>query len=338
MYLFKSQQKLEKRGITMKKILLITFIISAFMLLLPLGAVTTSSKSIQATTIKTDEIKTSITQSTSFKVLDTATNTITEMTAKDYIFGVVAAEMPALYETEALKAQAVAAYTFACCRKVENSEKEYDITNDHTTDQSFITEEQARIRWGDKANEYINKIKGAVEDTADYMITYNGKPITAVYHAISSGKTESSKDIWNFELEYLTAVSSEGDKLATNYISEASFTAEELKQKLSDSVEFSGEPKDFFTNITRTDSGSVKSIMVCSQELTGSKLREKLELRSSNFSVNFADDKFTFTVYGYGHGVGMRQNGANFIAKQGSNFKEILRHYYKSCKIEKIKN
>jgi len=322
----------------MRKILFVTFIISTFMLLLPLGAVNNSSKTISATTVKTDEIKTSKTQSTSFKVYDSSSNNITEMDTKDYIFGVVAAEMPALYETEALKAQAVAAYTFACCRKAENAQKDYDITTDHTTDQSFITEEQARERWGDKADEYIKKIKSAVEDTADLMITYNGKPITAVYHAISSGKTENSKDIWNYELDYLRSVSSEGDKLAPNYMSEAVFTADELKEKLADTAELSGEPTNYFGSCSRTEAGTVKKILVCQKEITGSKLRELLELRSSNFTVNYKDEKFTFTVYGYGHGVGMSQNGANYMAKQGCNFEEILTHYYTGCKVEKVKN
>jgi stage II sporulation protein D len=169
------------------------------------------------------------------------------------------------------------------------------------------------------------------------MITYKGTPITAVYHAISSGKTESAKDIWNAELDYLVPVSSEGDKLATNYISEVEFTAKELKERLSDKAELSGEAKDYFSNLVRTKSGTVLKVNVCGQELKGSLVRELLELRSSNFTVEYRDEKFVFSVYGYGHGVGMSQNGANYMAKQGSTFEEILTHYYTGCKVEKVK-
>ena len=168
------------------------------------------------------------------------------------------------------------------------------------------------------------------------MITYESKPITAVYHAISSGKTEDAKDIWGTEYPYLKPVSSEGDKLSKDYISEASFSVEELKSKLSSDAEFSSSPANFFGKISRTDSGVVKEIEVCGKALKGARIRTLLDLRSSNFEVKYEAEKFVFTVYGYGHGVGMSQNGANYMAKQGSDFKEILCHYYKDCKVEKV--
>ena len=160
----------------MKKILFAVFLISALMLLLPLGTVKNSSKIISASAVKNDEIKIPKKQSTSFKVYNAENDEIKELNSEDYIFGVVAAEMPALYETEALKAQAIAVYTFACCRKAENADKDYDITTDPACDQSYISEQEARARWGDKADEYINKIKSAVNETTDYMITYKGTP------------------------------------------------------------------------------------------------------------------------------------------------------------------
>lgn len=318
----------------MKKILGFTVLIAILMLLLPLGLLKPEQKVISTSAVVTDKLDTNteIKKSESFKVL--IDGEITEMSADDYIFGVVAAEMPALYHEEALKAQAVAAYTFACCRKAANTNNEYDITADHTVDQSFITEAKAREKWGDNAEQYIEKIKNAVKATSGLVITHNGNIITAAYHAISSGKTEDCKNVWGGERAYLKPVISEGDKLTANYISEKIFTAEELKQKLKDKVTFEGEAKSYFGKAVCTASGTVTEIPVCKKILSGFELQKALDLKSACFEVSYKDGSFTFTVYGAGHGVGMSQNGANFMAKQGSDFKEILTHYYTDCKIE----
>ena len=267
--------------------------------------------------------------------MNTEDGKITEISIEDYIIGVVSAEMPALYEEEALKAQAVAAYTFASQRKNENASKEYDITNNHTVDQSFITEEEMKKKWGEAYETYYEKIKTAVKAVSGYMVCYDKKPIVAVYHAISSGKTEDSKDIWGDEFPYLKPVSSEGDKLNKDYLSEVSFTPEEIRNKLSNEAEFTGDESGYFGEIKRTDSGVIKEISVCGKKLTGARIRTLLDLRSSNFSIEFKDGKYCFSVLGYGHGVGMSQSGANYMAKQGSNFKEILTHYYTGCEVLK---
>lgn len=319
----------------MKKLLGFTVFIAIAMLLLPLGVLKNKKTVISASTIVVDEpIKTErpeALKTQTFKVL--INGEILELSSKDYIFGVVAAEMPALYHEEALKAQAVAAYTFACCRKAANCDKEYDITADHTVDQSFITEQKAREKWGGNADIYIEKIKKAVNDTDGLVITCNGELITAAYHAISSGKTEDCKNVWGGERPYLKSVSSEGDKLAANYISQAVFSQDELKEKLKNEIPLNGEPENYFGKATRTDSGTVTKITVCNKEITGYKLQKALELRSANFEVECKDNSFIFTVYGAGHGVGMSQNGANFMAKQGSSYQEILKHYYTGCEI-----
>lgn len=319
----------------MKKILGFTVFIAVLMLLLPLGVLKPEQEAISASVGITDkpDKKTEITKAESFKVL--IGDEITEMTAEDYIFGVVAAEMPALYHEEALKAQAVAAYTFACCRKAANIDKEYDITTDHTVDQSFISEADSKEKWGENADQYITKIKKAVEATKGLVVTYNGEIITAAYHAISSGKTEDSKNVWGGERAYLKPVVSEGDKLAANYITESVFTADELKEKLKSLVTFKGEPQSYFGKAIVTDSKTVTEIKVCDGKLSGFELQKALDLKSACFEASYKDGSFVFTVYGAGHGVGMSQNGANYMAKQGSSFKEILTHYYTGCKIEK---
>ncbi len=321
----------------MRKITGLAVLLAMAMLLLPLKVLSTGQSFIPVSTVQENISKTPTENIDTFKVYNPETEKTEEIPRKEYLFGVVAAEMPALYHEEALKAQAVAAYTYACSRKAQNSGKAYDITTDHTLDQNYITKAAATEKWGDNADEYIKKIENIVSETDGYMITYNGSPITAVYHAISSGKTEDCKNVWGSERPYLKAVISEGDKLAKGYISKAEFDAELIKEKFADIENFSAEPDNWFKSLKRTSSGTVSQITLCGKTLTGSEVRSALDLRSSNFEIEYKDKKFMFTVYGYGHGVGMSQSGADYMAKQGCDFKEILSHYYTDCKIEQIK-
>lgn len=313
----------------MKKTAVISLIMVLLMLLLPLGALGKET----ATPVKETAALVKEPSEETFKVL-LNNGKIEELKAEDYILGVVSAEMPALYEEEALKAQAVAAYTYTLCKQKQNKTEEYDITADYTKDQSYITAEEAKTKWGDKAEEYTEKIKKAVKEVKNYVITYNGEPINAVYHAISGGKTESCEDVWGKDLPYLKSVLSEWDKLGKNYATSATFSAQDLKTKFPE-TEFSGEESSYFNSIKRTNAGRIKEICLCDKTLSGEDVRSALDLRSANFTVEYKDGNFVFTVYGYGHGVGMSQNGANEMAKQGSDFKEILKYYYTGCKIEK---
>lgn len=260
---------------------------------------------------------------------------VLEVAVKDYIFGVVAAEMPALYENEALKAQAVAAYTFACYRLQNNTDAEYDITADGETAQCFITREEAAARWSEKTDEYTKKLDSCITAVEDQWLSYNGAPIFAAYHAISSGTTNACADVWGKDLPYLNEVESLGDQLANGFLSEAAFTTDELCEKLKDIASPAGEPQNYFTDINTTENGYVKSITYCGKQTTGSAICKAMGLRSSNFKISFADGSFTFTVKGYGHGVGMSQTGANYMAEQGSSYEEILLHYYKGATLEK---
>lgn len=260
---------------------------------------------------------------------------VLQLSTKDYIFGVVAAEMPALYHEEALKAQAVAAYTFACYQKANNTNTKYDISADPKTAQCFITRDEAKAKWGEKADEYEQKIDNCISEVKNQWLSFEGKPIFAAYHAISSGVTNSSADVWGKDLAYLKSVDSIGDRLANKYLSEAVFSAEELAKKLKDINKPSGEAQNYFSDIITTDSGYVKEITYCKKQTTGAVISDALGLRSSNFEVSFADGNFKFTVKGYGHGVGMSQTGADYMAQQGSSYKEILLHYYSGAVLEK---
>ncbi len=321
----------------MRKITGLAVLIAMLLLLLPLKALSTPQTAIQTSTVENNQTVPKTEKIDSFKVYNPESEQTEKIERKEYIFGVVAAEMPALYHEEALKAQAVAAYTYAYCRKTNNSKKEYDITTDPTLDQNYISKEQAKEKWGDNADKYIEKLEKIIEETDGYLITCNGNPITAVYHAISSGKTEDCKNVWGSELSYLKPVSSESDKLAKGYKSTTKFSGEEIKEKLSAEFDLSGQASDWFSGISRTKSGTVSNISVCGKKTSGHEIRKLLNLRSANFDIKYEDDSFIFTVYGYGHCVGMSQSGADYMAKQGSDFKEILTHYYTDCKVEKQK-
>lgn len=272
-------------------------------------------------------------KSETIRVLRRESGEIEEMKVEDYLFSVVAAEMPALYETEALKAQTVAAYTYAMC-KAAKSEGDYDITDDSSIDQAFIPYDEAMAKWGENASTYEEKIRAAVKSVLYEKVTYDGKLILAAYHAISSGRTENAADTWGGNYAYLTSVDSSGDKLSPNYLSTAEFTADELKEKLSEYATLSGDGSGWIGEISRTETGTVLTAVIGGKSISGGNIRKALSLRSANFDVAFSSGKFTFTVRGYGHGIGMSQYGAHYLAMQGKNYKEILLHYYPGCKIE----
>ena len=316
----------------MKKVFSLAVLVICSLLLLPLTALKQQNKAVSAISPKVTETA----ENETFRIYNTKTQETEKMDVKDYLFGVLAAEMPANYNAEALKAQAVAAYTFALYRKNENQNKTYDLTDNYLTDQSFITKAEARSRWGSKAEEYTEKFENVLKETENYAITYNNEPILAVYHAISYGKTEDAENVWGKEYPYLKSAASYGDKLCDGYITTLSVNEEKFKEILESQVSLNGEPQNYIGKTDRTNAGTVKTLEICNTEIRGSKLRELFSLRSSNFQIEYKDGNFNFTVYGYGHAVGLSQNGAEYMANEGSDFKQILNHYYKNCKIEKI--
>lgn len=271
-------------------------------------------------------------------VLDFTTNETFEVTFKDYLFGVVAAEMPMTYEDEALKAQTVTAYTYTLYTISKNTNEEYDISTDSSTFQGYISREKAREKWGDKADQYEKRLDGIIADVQGIYICLNGSPIMAVYHAISGGKTEGCENVWGTSLPYLAPKESLGDLLATDYLSSVTVSPDNLKEAFKDKCEFSGEAKDYIGKITKTDSGYVKQIQVGNTALSGTEFRKALNLRSANFDVAYTGGNFTFSVRGYGHGVGLSQNGANYMAQQGNTYTEILNWYYTGCVLQRTES
>ncbi len=308
------------------------------MLLCPIFAIQKSDKDTKnAEPAKT--VSASASDEKTFSVKMSEDGKIKKIGVKEYVFGVVAAEMPMEYKEEALKAQAVAAYTYALYKSEEaaNAGRNYDLGDSGSDSQCFITRKAAREKWGEKADEYEKKLDKIVAKTSGSAILYDGKPILAAYHAISAGKTENASEIWGGEYPYLKTVDSVGDLLNPDYLTQVSVTAEEFAEKLKDkSIDFSGDPTGYLGEKKCSSVGSVIKIAVCGKEISGEEMRAAFGLRSADFDAAFEDGKFVFTVRGYGHGVGMSQYGAERMAEDGSNYIEILSAYYTGCKLGKV--
>ncbi len=263
--------------------------------------------------------------------LKTKNNEIIKIDASDYLLGCVAAEMPISYHEEALKAQTVAAYTYAL-RKKANSKNDYDITDDYKTDQCYIADEELKTRWGDNYGQNKEKLEKIIKSVEGEWVCFDKNPALTVYHAISSGKTYDAKEVWGQDIKYLKSVDSSFDKMEKNYKTVQKFNKEEFLKLLELDEKIKSVKID---NLERTKNGRVKSFQISGEKISGVTAMQKLNLRSDNYSVDTDDENVIFTVLGYGHGVGMSQTGANAMAKNGSNYKEILHHYYSGCSIEK---
>ncbi len=239
-----------------------------------------------------------------------------------YVIGVVGGEMPALFEIEALKAQAVAARTYQIYQmQAQHSE---DILYD--VGQVYLTKAELMEKWGDDFEVYYSRIADAVLATEGEIMVYDNEPILAAFHAQSGGMTESSALVWGGELPYLQSVSSLWDMDTADYETTVFFTEAELYERLEGILEES-ESLSFLVQ-SRSEAGYVLEILVGDVLLSGGELRELLGLRSTNFFVADAGNGFSFTTYGYGHGCGMSQQGANEMAKTGAGYHEILSQYY----------
>ena len=261
-------------------------------------------------------------------------NGIENIPADEYITGVVAAEMPVSYGIEALKAQCVAAYSFALYRKNARQGEEYDLTDSYKTDQSYLNEAARREKWGDTYEEKTAKIKEALSEVSGQYLCYGDSVALALYHALSSGMTNACSDVFGGDMPYLISVKSDADMLSPDYKSVFSFSADEIKTKLSPIKEASGEG-DLFSEATVTESGFVKEIKYDGETVRGTRIAELLGLPCADFTVEFSSGTYTVTCLGKGHGVGMSQYGAGQLAETGSTYAEILAFYYPGTNIVK---
>lgn len=266
--------------------------------------------------------------------------TVLEMDLGTYLVGVVRAEMPASFESEALKAQAVAArtYTLYKLQTGGNHGDAADVCTDHTCCQAYLDEEGARANWGESAGAYEAKVEAAVRGTDGEAILYGGVPILAVFHSSSAGLTRAAGEVWVNDLPYLQAVSSPepGDRIP-NYYSRVEFTADELKARLQAAfpeADLSGGMENWLRDPAADSAGSVDTLSVGGAAAKGTQVRAALGLRSACFTWEVRDGKMVFFVTGYGHGVGLSQYGANAMAAAGADYREILTHYYTGVTVE----
>lgn len=255
---------------------------------------------------------------------DTSTGEIKNIELEDYIVGVVAGEMPASFNEEALKAQAIASRTYAMY-KMKNSNGTYDLVTDKTN-QVYITEDKMKSLWQENFDYYFEKIKKAVYDTKDLIMTYNGDIILSLYFARSNGKTEDAIAVFGSNEEYLKSVESPEESLT----SEVTISKDEFCNKLNISCDAIN-----ISNVLKSSSGRINSLNINGKTFKGTEIRTLFDLKSTDFDISIGSE-IKFVTKGYGHGVGMSQYGANKLAQNGKNYEEILKHYYQNINIEKI--
>ena len=238
-----------------------------------------------------------------------------------YLIGVVAAEMPALFELDALRAQAVAARTYAM-----RILKHEDYILDTVMHQVFLDDDQLKERWGDSFDLHFATIEEAVTSTRGIVLEYDDELITPMFFAMSSGATENSEDVFSAKRPYLRSVTSTGYENRANFSVEETFTIDDLKLAFDDS----SIAEDSISVLRHSEGGNVDKIRIGANTYTGREVRETLGLRSAAFSISNGRRGITFTTYGNGHGVGMSQYGANEMARNGYNYIDILQHFYQN--------
>lgn len=270
-----------------------------------------------------------------YRVLDITTGEVIEVPVRDYVIGAVCAEMPATFEEEALKAQAVASYTYAqrqcLSSRGDSSLCGADFSNDSARFQAYYTLSQIRTFYGDGFDIYYPKVEAAVDAVLGTYLSYEDQPIIAAFHSMSSGQTESAQTVWGSEVPYLISVPSESDEAAPRYLESVTFTADELCKAFSPydaSIRFDSDDDNWIEVESATASGTVTECRIGDLTVDGQTVRTALGLRSAAFTVKQEGEEFTFSTRGYGHGVGMSQYGANEMAAAGYSFSDILAHYY----------
>ena len=277
------------------------------------------------------------------KLLHTKTNEIAELPIDEYLYGVVSGEMPATYEMEALKAQAIVARTYTLYQIMNSKGKhqDSDICDNSNCCQAWISKEDRLNRWDeDVRNSNWDKITNAVDSTQGKIITYNNAPIDAFFHSNSGGITETATNVWGgSNFPYLKIVETAGEDGYEQYSSEVELSKDELINKLKEKhpeIQINFEEENWIEIKEYTDSGRVKTIKFGNIEIAGTEARTLFGLKSTNFSFEINENTVKFKVIGYGHGVGMSQTGADSMAKNGSTAEDIIKHFYDGIEISYI--
>lgn len=327
----------------MKHYLLLILLVAAAIIITPLvGIGKSAKKSPAATTVKpTESTQTTIPKNGTIDVFLSKTGKTLSVSDFEYVCGAVAAEMPMTYHEEALKAQAVACYTNAQRLKEDKSASASiggaDISDNTSVHQGYMSKEERQSKWGESYDKYEQKLEEAVKAVSGQTLQYDGKLCMAAFTAICAGSTESAEIIWGGEVPYLVSVRSSGDTLSPDYSVTVSLTRAQFLaglEKLGVSADKKSNLKKLVGKIKKSKAGTVTSITLGGKDFTGLKVREALNLRSPTFDVTAGSDTVTFKTFGYGHGVGMSQYGADYMATDGSDYREILEHYYTGAKVQ----
>ena len=266
-----------------------------------------------------------------------------EMPLEDYVVSVVSGEISPDFPEEAIKAQAVAARTYALYKQQAGrpaQHKDADVCDDPAHCAAYVDlKTEAVARWGETANADAAAIRRAVKATEGMVLTYEDKPIVAVFSAAAGKKSERAEDVWGSDIPYLQCVDSPGGEACPKYHATVTLSADEIRKRAAKSIpsaNLSGKPSDWFKASKRSEAGGIISLKFGGVQVQGTALRTLLGLNSTNFTIKVDGDMLTFTTPGYGHGVGLSQWGAKYAAEQGQTWQEILTHYYPGTKITQI--
>lgn len=266
-------------------------------------------------------------------------DSVTELDEETYLCNVLLCEMPISFDEQALCAQCVAARTFLRRQMQAGKHENADVCADSACCQAWADEAALRARFGDSYSEAIKKALRAVTATQDEVLTYNGALIDATYFSCSGGQTEEALAVWGTDVPYLRSVKSYGEESAPRYHSVVTLTPDELREKLSGSTLSStleDAPENWLGEISYTAGGGVDALVIGQTAYGGTQLRALLGLNSTQFSADYIDGAFVFDVYGFGHRVGMSQYGAEYMAQQGWNYRQILEYYYSGATLTQV--
>lgn len=292
------------------------------------------SVSVSDSAAKADDVK-------NIKVYLHSSKKYVTMSMTEYLYGVVAAEMPSYFEPEALKVQAIASRTYTLYKMLNikfnssghGSGGAHICTNSGHC-QAYLSRQDAEKKWGKAyADQIFNAVCPAVDATKGQVLLYDGTPIFSAYHSLSYKFTDDVKNVWGGDYPYLKSVSSPEDDSFNGMTANSSFTSAKFKKYItsqSKKASFSSDPSEWVGKVTLNESGRVDKVVIGGVEFTGREIQSVFGLRAANFSISYdaKSDKFTFSVKGRGHGIGMSQYGANLLAQEGYTYSEILCHYY----------
>ena len=258
---------------------------------------------------------------------------------REYLTNVVLCEMPADFDLEALKAQAVAARTFLWKQAQSEKHMDADICADSACCQAWMNEQALREKYGGAYEKAAEKAALAVSQTADEVLCYNGALIDATYFSCSGGSTEAAVAVWGTDVPYLQPVESPGEESAARYKSEVSFTLDEFRKIITDEDEgavMNDAAENWIGEITCTEGGGVDTAVIGGVVFSGVQLRQMFHLNSTKFTMELTDAGVTFHVLGFGHRVGMSQYGAENLAENSFSYRVILQYYYQNTRIKKL--